>query len=223
MTSAVPQADAVRERQWFIVQRWTQFGAEARANLLRILGVACFYTVELLAHYGILNGGATASGPADKSFHLAMTALAAAWIATAMLVLLLLRERIFPKSLPFFSTAIDLVLLTALVMLADGPRSPLVVIYFLVVALTATRFDLRLLWFGSVGAVISYGFLLGYSRWVAARDVTVPRYAELIMAVALVLMAVVLGQMIRRVRHMADDYAARRTTAEETTWTSQRP
>jgi len=205
--------EQIQARQWFIVGRWAQYGAEARANLLRILGVATFYLIELAAFYGLPGILARPAEP-DARFHLAITALAATWVALALLVLLLLRERIFPKSLPYLTTAADLVLLTGMVILADGPRSPLVVVYFLVLALAATRFDLRLLWFATCGTLASYAALLGYAKWFAKRDVMVARHAELIVAAALVLLAVVLGQMIRRVRQMAEEYAARLAATE---------
>jgi hypothetical protein len=99
--------------------------------------------------------------------------------------------------------------------LADGPRSPLVVGYFLVLALSATRFDLRLLWFTLSGSVVGYLIVLAYARWFAQRELTVARHAEMIFVLALVLLAVVLGQMIRRVRGVADEYSRRVAAGKE--------
>jgi hypothetical protein len=55
-----------------------------------------------------------------------------------------------------------------------------------------------------------YLFVCGYARWVAnERDIAVPRYQQLIMLVALALAGIALGQVIRRARVLANEYAAR--------------
>jgi hypothetical protein len=41
------------DRSWHIVSRWQEFEGEARANLLRIAGIGCFYFVALLDYYGL--------------------------------------------------------------------------------------------------------------------------------------------------------------------------
>jgi hypothetical protein len=110
------------------------------------------------------------------------------------------------------------VLLTSVLTLADGPRSPLVVVYFLLIVLAALRFNLRLIWFASGGAIAGYLFLLGFARWGSISgwdkpDMTVPRYHQVIFVLALAMTGIVLGQLIRRVRNVADEFAQR---AEET-------
>jgi hypothetical protein len=104
--------------------------------------------------------------------------------------------------------------LTSILTLADGPKSPLVIGYFLVIVLASLRFSLHLIWFATAGAIGGYLFLLGFARWGSIPgwekpDVTVPRYYQIIFVLGLVLTGVVLGQVIRRVRRLADDYARR--------------
>jgi hypothetical protein len=94
-------------------------------------------------------------------------------------------------------------------MLADGPKSPLVVAYFLLIVLATLRFSLRLIWFTSIGSILSYIFVLGYARWFTERDIHVARYQQAIVLLALALTGIVLAQVIRRVREIALDYAAR--------------
>jgi K+-sensing histidine kinase KdpD len=73
---------------------------------------------------------------------------------------------------------------------------------------------LPLLWFAAGGAAAGYLFLLGYARFYAPeRELRVPRFHELLFLVGLALAAVVLGQLVRRVRRLAADYARR---ADET-------
>jgi hypothetical protein len=64
-----PSAD----RQWFIVGRWEEYEGEGRANLLRAVGLAAFYTVELLNYHGLSLGFLQMPKVVDRPFHLAMT------------------------------------------------------------------------------------------------------------------------------------------------------
>ncbi len=188
------------DRQWFIVGRWQEYEGEGRANLLRIAGIGAFYAIELANYW---------SGAVTRPFHQAVTALALAWAMVALGVLFCLGQHIFPASLKFLSTATDIVLLTAILVLADGPKSPLVVAYFLLIVLATLRFSLWLTWFATIGSMSGYLFLLGYAKWFTQRDLHVTRYHQAIFLLALALAGIVLGQVIRRVRKMAIEYAAR--------------
>ncbi len=202
------------DRQWYVVGRWQEYAGEARANLLRIAGIGAFYVVELLNFYGLKLGPLEMPPAVDLEFHQAVTALAVAWTMVALGTLLCLRLHFFPAWLKYVTTAADVVLLTTILAIADGPKSPLVVGYFLVIVLATLRFQLRLIWFATVGAMAGYLFLLGYARWYAeGRDLVVPRYYQLIMLLALALTGVVLGQVIRRVRAMAEEFLRRVNTS----------
>jgi len=206
------------ERQWFIVGRWEEFAGEGRANLLRIIALAAFYVVHLL-HYREIGIGWLQFGPVgdevvSRDFHVQVTALAVVWAMLSMGVLLCQRRRVFPAALKFISTGGDVVLLTALLTVADGPRSPLVVGYFLIVALATLRFNLHLIWCATGGSLAGYLVVLGYVDWFATRDIDVPRYHQAMMMLAIALMGIVLGQVVRRVRAMAEDYARRLAAVE---------
>ncbi|MCY2994349.1 MAG: hypothetical protein NTY19_41730 [Planctomycetota bacterium] len=191
------------DRQWFIVGRWQEYEGEGRANLLRIIGIGVFYGIELVNYY---------TGVVDRPFHQAVTALAFTWAMVGLGVHFCLGQQVFPASLKFLSTAADIVLLTAILMLGDGPKSPLVVAYFLLIVLATLRFRLRLIWFASSGSMLGYLFLLGYARWFTERDLHVARYHQVIFLLTLALTGIVLGQVIRRVWKMALEYAARVAT-----------
>ena len=209
------------DRQWYIAERWQQYEAEGRANLLRIVGVGAFYTVHLLHYYASLGklpqlgflqlGGAES---VDRQFHVAVTLLAVAWTMLALGLLLCLQRQIFPAWLKYFSTGCDVVLLTSILTLADGPRSALVVGYFVILALATLRISLPLVRFATIGCLVGYLCLLGCAKWPAsfgkgAIDISVPRYQQLIVLIAIALTGIILGQVVRRVRHMADDFAQR--------------
>jgi hypothetical protein len=199
----------VFDRHVYILARWQEYEGEARANLLRIIGIGAFYGVELLNYYGLHLGVIEMPRLADRQFHQAVTALAVVWTMIGLGVLLCLRQRFFPASLKYLTTAGDLVLLTAVLVLASGPRSPLVAGYFLVIALAGLRFSLPLVWFASGGAMLGYVFLCGYAKWFTTQDLRVPRYHQLIVLVALALAGVMLGQILRRTRGLLRDLAVR--------------
>ena len=210
-TDAVSQA-ALAEKDWFIVGRRQEFEGEGRANLLRLIGVAAFYAVELVNYYGVDLSFVQMPRVVERPFHLAITLLTVAWAMLCLSVLICRTQRIFPSWLKYISTACDLVLLTSILTLADGPRSPLVVVYFLLIVLASLRFNLRLIWFASGGSIAGYLFLLGFARWGSIPgwvkpDMAVPRYHQVIFVLALALTGVVLGQLIRRVRNLATDFA----------------
>jgi hypothetical protein len=152
-----PEAD----RQWFIAGRLQEFEGEGRANLLRIVGIGVFYLVELVNYHGLNLRILHMPQSVDAPFHLAVTALAVAWIMTALGVYLCLQQRFFPSYLKFLSTGCDILLLTGMLTIADGPRSPLLVGYFLILAVAALRFNLPLIWFATNGPAAGYLFLLG--------------------------------------------------------------
>jgi hypothetical protein len=214
MASNVVVTQSRAEREWFVVGRWEEFEGEGRANLLRLIGVTAFYAIELVNYHGLDLGFVQMPPVVDRVFHLAVTMLTVAWALLCLGVLLCRRQGVFPFWLKFISTGCDLLLLTTVLALANGPRSPLVVVYFLVIALACMRFSLHLIWFATAGAVAGYLFLLGFARWGSIpgwekSDMTIPRYYQVIFVLTLVLTGVLLGQVIRRARGLAEFYASR--------------
>jgi hypothetical protein len=213
------------DRSWFIAQRWQAYEAESRANLLRIIAIGVFYLVHLWSYFGsqgwLPNYGflqIAESGEISKRFHLLVTLVAVAWAMLALGILLALQNRIFPRWLPYFSTGCDIVLLTSIICLGGMARSPLVVGYFLVLIVAALRLSLPIVWFATAACAMAYMCVLGCAKWPehlglaeslgqTANDLRVPRYHELIVLVAVVMAGVMLGQIVRRVRHLAETYA----------------
>jgi hypothetical protein len=209
--ATAPQRDA-DDRTWYIVGRWREYQGEGRSNLLRIVGIAVFYSVELANYRGLRLGffEMPRLESVDRPFHQAVTALALAWTMTALAVHTCLRRQVFPASLKFLSTGADIVLLTCVLCVSNGPRSPLVAGYFLIVALSALRFSLPLVRFATIGSMLGYLAVLGHAKWFASRDLRVPRYHEVMFLLALGLTGITIGQVVRAVRSMAVEYGARR-------------
>lgn len=197
-------------RNWYIVSRWQEFEGETRANLLRLVALASFYVIELINYYGLNLGPIQMERVAgvDRKFHLAMTAIVVAWAAISMGVTVCLRAKFFPAALKYVSTAGDALLLTCVLLIADGPKSPLLVCYFLVIVIAGLRFSLGLVWFASAASLLGYIVVIGNAAWYR-QALRVPRYQELVIVIALALTGIFMGQIIRRVRKIASDFSAR--------------
>lgn len=196
------------QEAWYITERWHELAGETRAALLRLLGIALLYCVELINFYGLRIGPWEMPSVVDRDFHLAVTALTFAWSLVSFVVILLIKREFFPRALLYFSTASDFTFLALMLMIADGPRSPLLPLYFLLLGMTALRFNLPLIRFGTLAALASYLVVLGYARWYAPEK-GVPRYFQLIFLVSIALMGILIGQITRRVKQMAQDYESR--------------
>ena len=203
-------AAAPADRQWFIVGRWQEYEGEQRANLLRILAIGAFYIVQLLQFYVFSSRDA-----AQTAFHQQATAIAVAWTMLALAVLLCLRRQIFPAALKFGSAACDVLLLTALASLGGGPTSPMVIAYPLVIALAALRFSMTLVWFSTLAAMVGYWSLVGMAdkTWFDSDHAT-PLVTQLVTLLSLAMTGLVLGEVVRRVKAMAAEYAERLAAAK---------
>lgn len=192
--------------RWLAVDRWQEYEGEAHANLLRLFCIAIFYAIELVNFYGLRIGSFRLPKVVDHDFHLTVTVVTATWLAVATTVHLCLRRQILPGYLKFLSTGADLLLLTLTLLLADGQRSPLVVLYFLGIVLSGLRFSLPLVRFATVGSLAGYLAVLGYDLWFRKME-RLPHYHLVIVFAALAMTGILCGQIIRRVRELAEDFA----------------
>ena len=222
--------EAGSERDWFIIQRWQAYEAEGRANLLRIIAIGAFYIVHLWSYFSaqgrVPNFGffqLAETGEINRQFHILVTLLAVAWAMLALGILLALQQRMFPRWLPYFSTGCDIVLLTSIICLGSVARSPLVAGYFLILILATLRLSLPLIWYATSGCALAYLCVLGCAKWpntfgidtivAAGVEIRVPRYHQVIVMLAIILAGVMLGQIVRRVRRLAEQFAQRNQDA----------
>ena len=202
------------DRSWYIVGRWLEFEGESRANVLRLIAIAAFYVVELINYHGLSLGVIEMPKVVDSRFHLTVTSLVVAWTLVGLIVLYCQSHHFFPWAMKFVSTGFDVVFLTFVLAAASGPKSPLLVGYFLLIALSALRFNLPLVWFTTLSSMAGYVVLTGFAKWYATQF-HVPRYHQLITLLAMALLGIIVGQVIRRVRGIAVDYAQRSVSAKE--------
>jgi hypothetical protein len=134
---------------WTAAQRLESWAGEVRVNLIRIVALVAFYGYHLLNVF-VLHDDPELRGP----FHLTVTIITVAWALAAFLLHLFLTRRRVSPLLPFVASGWDLALLTLLLALTQGgPKSPLVVIYFLIVAAGPLRMSLPVVYATTLGAM----------------------------------------------------------------------
>jgi hypothetical protein len=192
------------DRRWFIASRWQEYEGEGRTNLLRVLAIAAFYANHLLWYLQLAE-----PSEADVRFHRLATLIAAGWVFLSLAVLVALQRRYLPAGLKYATTAADLLLLTALAWLGKGPDSALVNGYFLAIAAAALRFSLPLVWCSTLGSMFCYLVLVGAKdkTWFDPQHDT-PVVQQLAVLLSLMWLGIVIGQVLRRVRSVAQEYAA---------------
>jgi hypothetical protein len=194
---------------WDDVRRLEEWAGEVRVNLVRLVGVLLFYGRHVF-EYALAPPEAPVRGP----YHLRVTAIAAVWAALVILVQFQLRRRSVPPWLKYVATACDLFLVTLLCMAAGGPRSPLVLLLFLVIAMAPLRLSLPLVYATTTGAVFAYlcllafyaWFKVGYAKYYATPELRIPRGEEAVYVLALLVAGLLAGQVVRQARRIAAGY-----------------
>jgi hypothetical protein len=185
--------------RWEDARRIEAWAGEIRVNLLRVAGILAFYGHHLVNVYAFEDPSVT------PDYHASVTALAIAWAASAMLLHFALSRRWVPPPLKAAAVTWDLLLATALSMLSGGPKSPLVALFFLIVASAALRLSLPLVWGATLGAMAGYVAVLGHAKFYQP-EWQVPRTAQVIFVLALAVAGLLAGQMVRQARRLVRGY-----------------
>lgn len=200
-----------KDDRWRIVSRWLDYEGELRSALLRVVFVAAFYAAQLF-HFGVFSE----RSETEQIFHRQATFLAAGWLFVSLAVLVALTRHWFPKWLKFVTVTTDLILLTLLAEFGSGAQSPLVYVYWVVIALAGLRCDLTLIWFGTIGAMAAYLSLVGMQdpKWFDADHATAP-IEQLVALLSLAATGLVIGQLVRMMRQVTEDVLSRTTNNSE--------
>jgi hypothetical protein len=193
------------DTRWEDARRLEAWAGEVRVNLVRLAALIVFYGHHLVNVY--LVGDESAGG----SYHVAVTALVFAWSVEVLVLYFGLAQRWLPPSLKYAATVWDLLLISALLMVnPDGPRSPLVLLYFLVIAAAPLRLSLGLVYAASLGAMAAYVIVLGQFAFIRVGaesyyqgNLRVPRSTQIITLLALGAAGLLAGQVVRQVRRIA--------------------
>lgn len=178
---------------------------EVRVNLVRLAALVVFY-----AHH-LVNIARSPDDPAlAGAYHLSATALVMVWATGVMVLYRYLSQHWTPPALKYVVTVWDILLITTLLMLAGGPASPLVILYFLVIAAAPLRLSRNLVYVATLGSIAAYLFLLGhyvyfvvgYERYYANPELRIPRSHEAIFVLGLGAAGILAGQVVRQVHRL---------------------
>ncbi|MCE9580949.1 MAG: hypothetical protein K8T20_00380 [Planctomycetes bacterium] len=194
----MPEQTVPDETAWNAALKVEDWAGELRVNAVRGAAIAAFYGQHLLSYYFFNNGLTTA-------YHLAVSAITIAWIASAIVLHMCLGRRYHPAWLSYAAVSVDLLLVTVLLMATDGPRSALLILYLLVVASSALRLKLNLVRVTTLLAAVAYGAVLVHAyeyrpEWV------VPRRQQVIFTLAIGCAGLIAGQAVRCARRLAKDF-----------------
>lgn len=193
------------DRSWYIVERWQEYAGEGRANLLRVLALLVFYAVQWY-QFATVDVGSDAS----RVFHRQVTLIVVAWLFVSLAVLISLQRQIFPPIVKYLSTLADVLLLTLLAHLAGGPSSPIIQVYYLIIAMAALRFSVPLVWFAALASMGGYWGVVGLSDevWFDENHAT-PVITQIVSIASMGLAGIIAGQVVRATRAIANEFATR--------------
>jgi hypothetical protein len=204
----------MNDTRWDDARRIESWAGEVRVNLIRLAAIVAFYGHHLVNVY-LFRDDPYIAGP----FHASVTALVLAWSALVLVLYIGLSRRWLPDWLPHAVVAWDLLMVTALLVLAASPTEPgniqsanprtwLTVLYFLVIASAALRLSLPLIYTATLGSMACYLFFLG----VVAYGLKVPdghrlgRTNQVIFVLGLGAAGILAGQMVRQARRLVQGY-----------------
>jgi hypothetical protein len=198
---------------WDDARRPEAWAGEVRVNLVRVAALVAFYGHHLLNAF-ILSNDPELRG----KYNAAVSAIVLAWAVGAFVVHVCLSRRWVPPALQYVATFWDLALVTALLVAGgEGPRGPLTLLYFVVIAAAPLRLSLRLVTATTLGAMafaaVALGhyvfFKLGTAAYYAADSpYRIPRAHQVMFLLALGACGVLAGQSVRQARRLVAGYPA---------------
>jgi hypothetical protein len=197
--------------EWGDISRVEAWAGEIRVNLIRLLAIAVFYSRHLVQVYY-----AGPDDPVRGAYHMQVTWLAILWAGIGLVLHIWLTRRYFPPTLKFATVLIDAGMITMLCMLAGGPKSLLILLFFLVIAMAPLRLSLPVVYLATACAIGGYLVVLANYAWYQIGFKTyystegaafrIPRSNEAIIVLALLTAGFIAGQSVRQARRIAARY-----------------
>ena len=198
--------------RWEDARRLEAWAGEVRVNLLRAASLIVFYGYHLLNVY-VLSADATLKG----EYHAKVTLIVLAWALAVGVLHVSLSRRWVPPLLKYVAVAWDLVMISALLLIDKqaGPHSPLIVLYFLVIASAPLRLSLPLVYAATLGTMAAATLMMGgyvfavvgaVDYYDPEKGYKVGRPAEVIFLLALGAAGLLAGQSVRQARRLVEGY-----------------
>lgn len=133
------------------------WAGEVRVNLVRAAGLSLLYFWHLIRFY-VINDNTI-----SLRFHVLATLLLMGGMAFTGVWQVILSRRLLPRFLPEVSVLVDLFIATVLLGMSKGePFTQAPIVFLLVIATTAVRGSLRLVWLATLGSLAGYYLALWY-------------------------------------------------------------
>ncbi len=200
------------DERWADARRLESWAGEARVNLIRAAALLVFYGYHLLDVY-VLGDERTAEMAA---YHARVTAIVLAWTATIFLLHACLTRRWVPPALKYAATFWDIALISALLVVSpDGPRSPLIYLYFAVLAAAPLRLSLPLVYATTLGIMAAALGVMGhYAFFRVGREAyyapdspyRLARSSQILFWLAIGTAGLFAGQVVRQARRLVRGY-----------------
>jgi serine/threonine-protein kinase len=193
------KAEAIDARHPSAVQRLRRWARREPALVARLAALAVCFVIVHLNYLWFANVSFT--------LHLQVLAVLAVWMLSSVVFQQGLKRDRWADVVPFAWSAVDLVLLTLLLILTDNWAGPLLVGYPLLVAASGLWFRARLVWFTTIVAEFAYMILLAFSPYGLISN---EPHHRLIFLVALLVLGFVVAYQVRRIRALSRYYEHRR-------------
>jgi hypothetical protein len=196
---------------WTIAQRWFEYEGEIRVAVMRVSLVTGLYGLQLLNHYVFSSRSAE-----ELLFHRHASLLASVGLFLSLIVLVALIRRYFPLQLKFATCLADIALLTLTASMASGPASPLVGIYYLLIATAAMRCSITLIWVATAASLVGYMALVGLAdeQWFDADHATSP-VTQLVVLATLITTGGMTAQLVKMIGQAAQTFVNRQQLLAE--------
>lgn len=211
----------MNDERWADARRLEAWAGEVRVNLLRAAALIIFYGHHLLNVYVYGRDAA----PGFAVYHVEATAIVLAWTGVVFVLYLCLSRRWVPPGLKYAAAFADIALVSALLIASpDGPRSPLLYLYFVVLATAPLRLSLPLVCAATFGVMAAAVLVLGHyvfyrvgrdAYYAADNPYRIARSSEIIFLLSVGAAGLFAGQVVRQARRLVRGYPVLVEEAQE--------
>jgi len=180
--------EALPEKILWLQRRETWRG-DVKGNNIRFIALILF-TINELVNFHFFH-------IIEPRLHFLSLFVLLIWFVAAVDFHFILNRHWIPKWASYLMPTVDLLLLSWLLYFLDGPKSPLVSIYFLIIALAAIRFNPLVVLYTGLFACLSYGGIVFLSQSSNPQNM-VPAYHSIILVLSLFLMGLIESHVVGR-------------------------
>jgi hypothetical protein len=193
------------------------WAGELRVNLIRLVAIALFYGRHLI-EWAL----AERSAPIRGQYHVTVTLVVIAWCFEAAVLHVWLLSRRYDPWLKYFAVLWDAIMIVFLCVVAGGPRTPLLLLFFALIASAPLRLSIGLVYAATTAAMLGYLFVLGHYAWYkvgfhryyASPELRIPRNQEAITLLAMLVCGLFAGQVVRQMRRLTGGQTAEISSEE---------